>query len=145
MSRQSALASTLMTAPWKAGYAARMAGDAVALALFAPLGLVSHREGITLLGIGRNAGPLLLGWFLAAGLLRTYSIGGRGRTVATWLLGVTAGVVLRGVLLDRSLGEGQVAFLLVSLAVTGALLGAWRGMLSRSASGAPPRPAEQAD
>jgi hypothetical protein len=116
-------------------------GDIAALALFAPLGLMSHEEGITAAAVLRNAGPIVVGWLAASLLLRTYAVGGgtaRGRTIATWAAGVSAGVVLRGVLLGRSLGESQVTFLLVTLIVTGTLLAAWRllwARLSRRADG----------
>lgn len=108
---------------------ALVVGDVAALALFAPLGLVSHDEGITAAAVARNAGPLVVGWLAASLLLRTYGVAGgdaRGRTIATWAVGVTAGVVLRGILLGRTLGESQVTFLLVTLTVTGVLLAAWR-------------------
>lgn len=102
-------------------------GDAAALALFAVLGLLTHREGVTLPGFGRNAGPLVVGWFVVAlvvGLYRDYP--NFGRLVVTWFLGVSLGLAIRAVLLSRDADESAVIFGIVTLAVTMALLGAWR-------------------
>jgi hypothetical protein len=134
-----------VTSPRSRARPALVAGDIAALALFAPLGLVSHDEGITAAALARNAGPVVVGWLAASMLLQTYAVAGgtaRGRTVATWAVGVTAGVVVRGFLLGRSLGESQVTFLLVTLSVTGVLLAAWRLLwvrLSRRPAGSEQR------
>ena len=125
-----------VTAPRARSRPTLVIGDIAALCLFAPLGLLSHDEGITAAAVARNAGPIVVGWLAASVLLQTYAVGGgtaRRRTVATWAVGVTAGVVLRGILLGRSVGEAQVAFLLVTLSVTGVLLGAWRLLWARLA------------
>jgi hypothetical protein len=101
-------------------------GDAVALTLFAVIGLFSHGEGLAPAGLARNALPILGGWFGAAALLWLYSRGGVLRFVLTWSIGVTAGVILRGVILGRSLGGAEVTFWAVTMAVTLALVAAWR-------------------
>jgi hypothetical protein len=104
-------------------------GDAATLILWAVLGLAHHAEGITFGGLARNAGPILIGWFATAVLLGTY---GRRRGVVgfvlTWLLGISAGVLLRSLLLHRAWTGDEFAFYGVTLAVTGLLLAAWRGI-----------------
>jgi hypothetical protein len=101
-------------------------GDAAALTLFALIGVLSHDEGLSGRGLARTALPILAGWFAAAAALRLYSRGGVGRLALTWALGVTAGVVLRGLILGRSLDGAELAFWAVSLAVTAVLVAAWR-------------------
>lgn len=102
-------------------------GDAIALSLFAPLGLLTHERGITLDGVLRNAGPILLGWFVVAllvGLYRDYP--NLGRLVLTWAVGVPGGIAIRALWLSRDFDESTMVFALVTLAVTIAFLGAWR-------------------
>lgn len=108
-----------------------VAGDVIALALFAPIGLLSHDEGITLAGISRNAGPIVGGWLIVAVVARAYVRRSPRRTVVSWAAGVSLGVVVRGVLLDRPLGAGYVTFWGVTLAVTGIFLGLWRLLHAR--------------
>jgi hypothetical protein len=92
--------------------------DAVAILLFAVVGLVSHRGGISASGLARDALPLLAGWFAAALLFRTY----RGRSLRTlllaWAVGVPLGVALRALVLGRSPDGRQAAFLGVALVFT---------------------------
>ena len=108
-------------------------GDVVALSLFAPLGLLSHGEGITLDGIARNAGPIAAGWLVATAAFGVYRRGApRRAVVGAWLVGVSGGVALRALVLRRSLGTDEAVFLAVTLAVTGALLGVWRLVWARS-------------
>lgn len=104
-------------------------GDAAVLILWAVLGLVRHTEGVTLAGLTRNAGPILTGWFAAAIALGTYTRRrGPVRTVLTWAVGISTGVVLRAALLHRTWNGDEWAFFGVTLVVTGALLAAWRGI-----------------
>ncbi len=103
-------------------------GDAVAIALFAVIGLASHREGESAAGLLRNAGPVLAGFLavaLAAGTYRRPSL----RTLApAWLLGVLGGVLLRAAILGHGYGAKTFTFMAVTLVVTGLLLAAWRGL-----------------
>ncbi len=103
-------------------------GDGAVLVLWAVLGLAHHEEGVTVAGLLRNAGPILIGWFAAAALLRTYARPGLARFLETWAIGITAGVILRSLILTRSWNGDEFAFLGVTLAVTLALLLLWRGV-----------------
>jgi hypothetical protein len=104
------------------------AGDGAVLILWAVLGLAHHAEGITFAGLLRNAGPVLLGWFGAAIALRIYGRPASAlRFVATWALGISAGVILRALVLGRAWNGDEFAFFGVTLAVTLVLLVLWRG------------------
>lgn len=104
-------------------------GDGAVLVLWSILGLAHHVEGITFGGILRNAGPIMLGWYAAALLLRTYARPGSLRFLATWALGVSVGVVLRALFLGRVWNADEFAFFGVTLGVTLALLAIWRGLV----------------
>jgi hypothetical protein len=105
------------------------AGDAVALVLFAVIGLLSHDKGITGNGLVRDAVPVLGGWFAAALALGVYRASGWGRFLAAWAIGVTAGVLVRGFVLHRHvLGARYLTFLAVTLVVTLVLLSACRAL-----------------
>jgi hypothetical protein len=109
-------------APW-----ALVLGDVVAVALFAPLGLLSHEEGITLAGLARNAGPVTAGFLAAAVLVGTYRRPSLSTLFPAWALGVSAGVLARAAILGQGYGRRTITFLGVTLVVTLALLLAWRG------------------
>jgi hypothetical protein len=104
-------------------------GDAAVLVLWAVIGLVNHEEGVTFTGVLRNAGPIMIGWFAAALLLRTYRRPARAwRFLATWAIGISAGVVLRAGILSKPWNGDELAFFGVTLAVTLVLLVAWRAL-----------------
>ena len=111
------------------------AGDAVALLAFALVGLASHDRRIDLHGLIRDALPILLGWFVAAAIFGVYRRPGRTTFLLTWATGITGGVLVRGLVLDRHvLGASYLTFLAVTLAVTLVFLLVWRGVfvLTRS-------------
>jgi Protein of unknown function (DUF3054) len=92
--------------------------DAAALFAFAVVGLLSHHGGVSGNGVARDALPLLGGWFAAAVLFRLYRHPAPRRLAATWLAGVTGGVVARALILGRSANGHEAAFLGVALAFT---------------------------
>lgn len=104
------------------GWQALAACDAAAIVVFVSIGLLAHHRGLTVGGYARDTVPLAAGWFGAAALLRPYTRPGAGRLAATWLVGVTAGVLVRALILGRSLDGGEAAFLGVCLGVIGALV-----------------------
>ena len=113
-----------------------MVSDAIALVLFAVIGLTSHHKGLGLHGLVRDALPVLAGWFVAAGIVGTYRRPSWPLFLMTWAIGITGGVFARGLLLHRHvLGGRYLTFLAVTLAVTLALLLAFRwaaSLLTRS-------------
>jgi hypothetical protein len=94
------------------------AADAAALVVFAVVGLLSHRGGVSGHGLARDALPLLGGWFVAAALLRLYTRPSPARLAGTWLAGVTGGVIVRALVLGHTDTAREAAFLAVSLAFT---------------------------
>ena len=114
-------------------------GDAAAIVLFAVIGLASHREGVTLAGIARNAGPVLAVFFPVALLVGTYRRPGLRTLIPAWLIGVVGGVLLRAAILGHGYGRRTFTFMGVTLAVTGVLLLAWRALAAALASRRRPR------
>jgi hypothetical protein len=92
--------------------------DAVAIVVFATIGLLSHRHGIGPRGYARDALPVLAGWFGAALVFGAYSRRTTGALLLTWIVGVPLGVLIRGLALGRSLDGDQAAFLVVTLVFT---------------------------
>lgn len=111
------------------------AADAAAVALFATVGLLSHRGGVSATGYARDLLPVLGGWLAAAAALGTYRQRSLPRLLATWIAGVTAGIVVRAAVLGRSLDGKEAAFLGVALAFTLLFVVAVRAALAL----APPR------
>ena len=110
---------------------ARAAADGAALLLFACVGLVSHRGGVSATGLARDALPLVACWFAVAAALGTYRRGGPWRLVATWAVAVPLAVLVRALALGHALDGGEAAFLAVSLAFTLLFVLALRLVLTR--------------
>ncbi|HKT44953.1 MAG TPA: DUF3054 family protein [Gaiellaceae bacterium] len=91
-------------------------GDAVALVVFVAVGVATH--GASAGAFGRDVACIVGGWFAAALALRLYRRGGWRRLVATWLLGVTAGIAVRAAVV----GHFAVDFYAVALAFTALFL-----------------------
>ena len=86
--------------------------------MFAVVGLLSHKGGVSATGLARDALPLLGGWLVAATLFRLY-VGPRcAGSLATWLVGVAGGVVVRALVLGHHAVGKEAAFLGVALAFT---------------------------
>lgn len=105
-------------------------GDLAVLLPFALVGLRFHGEPITPDGVVRNVAPFALAWFVVGPLLGTI----RQATIArprmawwrvplAWLACGLLGLLARSAWLDRPL---TLPFALMSLAINGALLTAWR-------------------
>ncbi len=92
--------------------------DAAAIVVLTLIGLLSHHGALNGRGFARDAVPLLAGWFAAALLVRLYTRPALRRLVATWLLGITAGVAIRAAILGRTHPGKEAAFLGVALAFT---------------------------
>jgi hypothetical protein len=90
--------------------------DAFAIVVFATIGLLSHRHGLSASGYVEDALPLLAGWFAAAAAFRLYRRPRASALAATWAVGVPLGVVVRALVLGHSV---SVAFLVVSLVFIG--------------------------
>jgi Protein of unknown function (DUF3054) len=75
------------------------AWDAAALLVFVVVGVLTH--GASAGAFGRDLACILGGWFAAALVFRLYARGGRWRLAATWLVGVSAGVLVRAALVGH--------------------------------------------
>lgn len=106
-------------------------GDALAVFLFAVVGLLNHDEGITVAGLARNVLPILGVWFAISPFTGVYKRPGFGTMIVTWAIAVPVGVAIRAIALHRAADEHQVAFAIVALVVTLVFLSAWRAIASR--------------
>ena len=88
----------------------------MAIVVFAVVGLISH--GASAGAFAHDALPLLGGWFVVALAVRLYVRFSVARLVVTWAVGITAGVLVRALILGRSLNGREAAFLVVSLVFT---------------------------
>jgi hypothetical protein len=92
--------------------------DAVGILVFVTIGLLSHDKGLSATGYARDALPLLAGWFGAALIFHLYTQPRPRHLLATWAIGVTAGVLLRALVLGRALNGKEAAFLGVTLVMS---------------------------
>jgi hypothetical protein len=94
------------------------AADALGIAAFATLGLVLHDEALSPAGYARDLLPILAGWYAATLAFGAYRRPSWRTLLATWIVGVPAGVLLRALVLGRDLDGGQAVFLALTLAFT---------------------------
>ena len=96
---------------------AAVAADVVALLVFVTIGLFNHHGGVSAGDYARDALPLVGCWLLAGGAFDLYKRPRVRALLATWLVGVTAGVLLRA-LLRWHVDGGDAVFLAVALCFT---------------------------
>jgi len=92
--------------------------DAAAIVVFTLIGLLSHHGGVNGRGLARDLLPLLGGWFAVALAVRLYTRRTLWRLVATWLVGITAGVAVRAAVIGHTHAGKEAAFLAVALVFT---------------------------
>jgi Protein of unknown function (DUF3054) len=95
-----------------------VAADTAAILVFAVIGNLSHHGDVSARGLARDVLPLLGGWLGAGVLFGLYRRPTLGRLAATWLVGVTAGVVVRAAVLRHTNVGKEAAFLAVALVFT---------------------------
>ena len=110
-----------------------LAGDLVALALFAILGRNTHDEAIgfgAVRAVAGTAAPFLVGWLVASSLLGarwpqvTSAVALMVRaTLTTWVVAYPIAMLVRGVALGRT---SPLSFYIVAFVVPLLLLLAWR-------------------
>lgn len=134
MSTTTSLRSRVELTSLSAGLAV---GDAAALTVFFTIGAKSHgfQPFADPTIVAEGVAPFLLTWVLAAtitGLYRAEAVSSPVTaltgTVPAWVLGALAGHGLRATTLFR--GDTAWTFILVSLAVGGALLVGWRVLVA---------------
>lgn len=92
--------------------------DAAALTVFVIVGLLSHHGGIRFSDLAATLIPFLAAWMATAMAVGLYQHPRPAALLVTWLVGITLGVVLRAVLLERSPDTEEAAFLAASLVFT---------------------------
>ncbi len=110
------------------------AADTAAIVVFAVIGNLSHHGDLSVRGLARDVLPLLGGWLGTGLLLGLYRRPTLGRLIATWLVGVTACVVVRAAVLQHTDVGKDAAFLAVALVFTLLFALVARGILARLAS-----------
>jgi hypothetical protein len=92
--------------------------DAVGIVAFATLGLAMHDEALSPAGYARDVLPLIAGWYGAALAFGAYRRPSWRTLLATWIVGIPAGILLRALVLGRELDSDQAVFLAIALAFT---------------------------
>jgi hypothetical protein len=103
--------------------------DALAIVAFATVGLLSHDHALSVSGYARDALPILCGWFAAALAFGLYRRPTRRTLLLTWAVGVPLGILLRALVLGRSLDSDQAIFLGITLTFTLLFVLAFRAAL----------------
>jgi hypothetical protein len=111
------------------GHRTAVAADVLALLLFVVVGLVTHHGGLSATEFARDAIPIAGCWLLAGGAFDLYRRPRLRALLATWVTGVTAGVLIRA-LLRLHLDGGDGVFLVVALCFTLLFVGAARAAAS---------------
>jgi hypothetical protein len=104
--------------------------DALALVAFVLIEMRSHREGSALTIFGRNAVPLLVCWFGAALLFRTYLRPGVVWPFLTWLVSTPIALLVRTALFGSPTGARLALFVAVAMAFTLLFLAVGRAIAS---------------
>ena len=105
--------------------------DVVAVVVFVAIGRRNHNEGTALSGIIGVAAPFLIALGISWIGLRTWREPfNRASLVATWIITVAIGLLLRRLVFDRGIAT---AFIIVATITLGLLLGLGR-LLSRKLS-----------
>ena len=105
--------------------------DVVAVVLFVAIGRRNHNEGTTLSGVLSVAAPFLIALGISWIGLRTWREPfNRASMVATWVITVVVGLLLRRLVFDRGIAT---SFIIVATITLGVLLSLGR-LLSRKLS-----------
>src|SRR5438067_8112188 len=99
------------------GHRRAVTTDVVALLVFVVIGLLTHHGGLSAADFARDAVPIVGCWLLAGGAFDLYKRPRIRALLATWLSGITAGVLVRA-LLRWHLDGGDGVFLVVALGFT---------------------------
>jgi len=99
------------------GHRTAVAVDVLALLVFVLIGLLTHHGGLSATGFARDAIAIAGCWLLAGATFDLYRRPHLRALLATWVTGVTAGVLIRA-LLRWHLDGGDGVFLVVALCFT---------------------------
>jgi len=125
------LDASITTRPSRRAVITTAVVDVVAVVVFVAIGRRNHNEGTTLSGIIGVAAPFLIALGISWIGLRTWREPfNRASLVATWIITVAIGLLLRRLVFDRGIAT---AFIIVATITLGVLLGLGR-LLSRKLS-----------
>jgi hypothetical protein len=99
------------------GHLTAVGADVVALLAFVTIGLVDHHGGISAADYARDGIPIVGCWLLAGGAFDLYKRPRPQALLETWLVGITAGVLVRA-LVRWHIDGGDAVFLAVALCFT---------------------------
>jgi Protein of unknown function (DUF3054) len=108
---------TLFARVLSLGHLTAVGADLLALLAFVTIGLVNHHGGISAANYARDAIQLVGCWLLAGGAFDLYKRPRLRALLETWLVGVTAGVLVRA-LVRWHIDGGDAVFLAVGLCFT---------------------------
>jgi DUF3054 family protein len=91
-----------------------VAVDLLAVVGFVTVGLINHKGGLSATGYARDVLPIAGCWLVAARAFDLYKRPRWRALLATWVVGVTAGILVRALVLWRLDGNDAV-FLVVAL------------------------------
>jgi hypothetical protein len=111
--------------PWTAA-----AVDGLAILGFTVAGIVSHHGALPPSALAEDALPLLGGWFAAAVVFRLYVHPAWRALLATWVIGIPVGVLVRAAALGRLDEPRQLAFLVTTLVLSLVFLLAARALVT---------------
>lgn len=94
-----------------------VATDLAALALFVTIGLLNHHGHVSAGGYAHDLIPIGGCWLVAGGAFNLYKRPSWRALLATWVVGVTAGILVRALVLWK-LDGGDAVFLAVALCFT---------------------------
>jgi hypothetical protein len=114
---------------FRLSHRAAVAADMLALVAFVTVGLFNHKGGLSAAGYARDILPIAGCWLVAAGAFDLYKRPRWQALIATWLAGVTGGVLIRSLVLWRIEGDGAV-FLVVALCFSLVFVVAFRAVAS---------------
>jgi hypothetical protein len=106
-----------MRAIFRLGHRTAVATDVAALLVFVTVGLLNHHGSLFAGGYARDALPIVGCWLLAGGGFDLYRRPRLRALLGTWLVGVTAGVLIRAAV-RWHLDGGDGVFLVVALCFT---------------------------
>jgi hypothetical protein len=116
----------------KLSHRTAVVADVLALIAFVTVGLWNHKGGLSASGYARDVLPIGGCWLVAAGAFDLYKRPRWRALLATWLVGVTAGVLVRALVLWRVEGDDAV-FLAVALCFSLLFVLAFRAVMSFAA------------
>jgi hypothetical protein len=111
-----------------------LAGDLIALLIFATIGRMSHERGLSLPGVLGTAAPFVIGWLLVAPLTGIYRAQPRPtpgamarRSALNWALALPIAFGLRALIEQRGI---PLSFAVVAGSFTFVTLVGWRSALA---------------